>query len=153
MKNTSGIFCLTAALTLAALTSSCCIRDWYHDWRYGNQPVPTEPITPPAPPQPGDYAQIQAINVMTDSLLFFLSTVSDHGRPVVTLLTVNDHSAYEVERRLIASNAVRRSKLQTDEAPVFKLFSKQLKDSWNLRLVNEREKTVFNQTLKKRGTW
>lgn len=141
------------AMAIVMMTTGCCVRDWYHDWRYGDQPSPTEPITPPAPPQPGDYTQAQAVNVMTDSLLFYLSTVSDHGKPVVTLLTHGDYPAFEVQRKLLASNAVRRNKSQADEAPEFMLFSKQLKDSWNLRLVKEKDKIVFNQTLKKRGNW
>lgn len=151
MKNRSLLFCLATIIVM--ITSGCCVRDWYHDWRYGDNPVPTDPITPPAPPQPGDYTQAQAVNVMTDSLLFYLSTVSDHGKPVVRLLTDSDYPAFEVQRRLLACNAVRNSKSRADEAPEFVLFSKQLKNSWNLRLVKGRDQTVFNQTLKKRGNW
>ncbi len=74
---------LLCALFAVFFLSSCCVQDWYHDWRYGDNPPPADGIAPNPAPVPGEFTEDEAIAYVTDDLIFFLSTVSAGGLPSV----------------------------------------------------------------------
>jgi len=108
MKRILRLCLLTALLPLL---SSCCVADWWHDWYYGDKPLPQSPIAPIAKPMPDKYSAADAVALMTDSLIFALSGVSGNGLPVVHYVITQKPQplAEKVYRSLLQSRIIRPS--------------------------------------------
>ncbi len=130
---------------LTFLLTSCCVRDWYHDWRYGDNPVPTTGIAPNAAPAPGEFTEEEAVAYVTDDLILVLSTLSVNGLPSV--ICGQDALARAVCAELLRSRVIEQRFGIVD----YSLMAEKKDGSYLVRLYSRQGKCEYSRSLKLKG--
>ncbi len=130
-------------LCLTCLLSSCCLKDWYHDLRYGNEPLPTDPIAPAATQVPGEFSEAEALSYVTDDLIFFLSTVSTAGLPSV--FCGQDLFTQTVCRELLRSRVIQ---MKAGSSNSYRLSAEKKDGKYIVALYSGTGKCEYSRMLK-----
>ncbi len=130
-------------LCFASLLSSCCLKDWYHDWRYGDEPLPTDPIAPVATQVPGEFSEAEALAYVTDDLIFFLSTVSAAGLPAV--FCGQDLFTQTVCRELLRSRVIQ---MRDGDGNSYRLAAEKKDGKYIVALYSRTGKCEYSRMLK-----
>ena len=144
---------ILASAVLLTCTTSCCVADWYHDWAYGDEPPPTDPIAP----APGGtatttaYTPAEIVTIATDNLIFFF-TANGIRKPGVACeftektdweITMIGTSIFlDLIRNKVTSSA-------SDKPEYLLQFSREGKDGIRIALLKvDEKKDLFSEQYK-----
>lgn len=137
---------ILASAVLLTCTTSCCVADWYHDWAYGDEPPPTEPIAP----APGGtatapaYTPAEIVTIATDNLIFFFTANGIRKPGVACEFLLLDGELFRIGTRIhaeLAGNKVIST--APDKMEYLLQFSREGKDGIRIALLKTDEKKVL----------
>ena len=137
---------ILASAVLLTCTTSCCVADWYHDWAYGDEPPPTEPIAP----APGGtatapaYTPAEIVTIATDNLIFFFTANGIRKPGVACEFLLLDGELFRIGTRIhaeLAGNKVIST--APDKMEYLLQFSREGKDGIRIALLKVDEKKVL----------
>ena len=138
---------ILASAVLLTCTTSCCVADWYHDWAYGDEPPPTDPIAP----APGGtatapaYTPAEIVTIATDNLIFFFTANGIRKPGVACEFTEKTDREISMIGTSIFLDLIRNKVTSTaSEKPEYLLqFSRVEKDFIRIALLKTDEKKVL----------
>ena len=138
---------ILASAVLLTCTTSCCVADWYHDWAYGDEPPPTDPIAP----APGGtatapaYTPAEIVTIATDNLIFFFTANGIRKPGVACEFTEKTDREISMIGTSIFLDLIRNKVTSTaSEKPEYLLqFSRVEKDGIRIALLKVDEKKVL----------
>lgn len=139
---------ILASVALLTCTTSCCVADWYHDWAYGDEPPPTEPIAP----APGGstattpaYTPAEIVTIATDNLIFFFTANGIRKPGVACEFTEKTDREISMIGTSIFLDLIRNKVTSSaSEKPEYLLqFSREGKDGIRIALLKVDEKKVL----------
>ena len=138
---------ILASAVLLTCTTSCCVADWYHDWAYGDEPPPTDPIAP----APGGtatapaYTPAEIVTIATDNLIFFFTANGIRKPGVACEFTEKTDQEISMIGTSIFLDLIRNKVTSTaSEKPEYLLqFSREGKDVIRIALLKTDEKKVL----------
>lgn len=138
---------ILASAVLLTCTTSCCVADWYHDWAYGDEPPPTDPIAP----APGGstatttaYTPAEIVTIATDNLIFFFTANGIRKPGVACEFLLLDGELFRIGTRIhaeLAGNKVIST--VPDKVEYLLQFSREGKDGIRIALLKVDEKKVL----------
>lgn len=137
---------ILASAALLTCTTSCCVADWYHDWAYGDEPPPTDPIAP----APGGtatttaYTPAEIVTIATDNLIFFFTANGIRKPGVACEFLLLDGELFRIGTRIhaeLAGNKVIST--VPDKVEYLLQFSRVEKDFIRIALLKVDEKKVL----------
>lgn len=137
---------ILASAVLLTCTTSCCVADWYHDWAYGDEPPPTDPIAP----APGGtatapaYTPAEIVTIATDNLIFFFTANGIRKPGVACEFLLLDGELFRIGTRIhaeLAGNKVIST--VPDKVEYLLQFSRVEKDVIRIALLKTDEKKVL----------
>ncbi|MBR3709017.1 MAG: hypothetical protein IKM17_08415 [Lentisphaeria bacterium] len=137
---------ILASAVLLTCTTSCCVADWYHDWAYGDEPPPTDPIAP----APGGtatttaYTPAEIVTIATDNLIFFFTANGIRKPGVACEFLLLDGELFRIGTRIhaeLAGNKVIST--VPDKVEYLLQFSREGKDGIRIALLKTDEKKVL----------
>lgn len=137
---------ILASAVLLTCTTSCCVADWYHDWAYGDEPPPTDPIAP----APGGtatttaYTPAEIVTIATDNLIFFFTANGIRKPGVACEFLLLDGELFRIGTRIhaeLAGNKVIST--VPDKVEYLLQFSRVEKDFIRIALLKVDEKKVL----------
>ena len=137
---------ILASAVLLTCTTSCCVADWYHDWAYGDEPPPTDPIAP----APGGtatapaYTPAEIVTIATDNLIFFFTANGIRKPGVACEFLLLDGELFRIGTRIhaeLAGNKVIST--APDKMEYLLQFSREGKDGIRIALLKTDEKKVL----------
>ena len=137
---------ILASVALLTCTTSCCVADWYHDWVYGDEPPPTDPIAP----APGGtatapaYTPAEIVTIATDNLIFFFTANGIRKPGVACEFLLLDGELFRIGTRIhaeLAGNKVIST--VPDKVEYLLQFSRVEKDFIRIALLKTDEKKVL----------
>ncbi|MBR1998924.1 MAG: hypothetical protein IJ992_00260 [Lentisphaeria bacterium] len=137
---------ILASVALLTCTTSCCVADWYHDWVYGDEPPPTDPIAP----APGGtatapaYTPAEIVTIATDNLIFFFTANGIRKPGVACEFLLLDGELFRIGTRIhaeLAGNKVIST--VPDKVEYLLQFSREGKDGIRIALLKVDEKKVL----------
>ena len=137
---------ILASAVLLTCTTSCCVADWYHDWAYGDEPPPTDPIAP----APGStatttaYTPAEIVTIATDNLIFFFTANGIRKPGVACEFLLLDGELFQIGTRIhaeLAGNKVIST--VPDKVEYLLQFSREGKDGIRIALLKVDEKKVL----------
>lgn len=137
---------ILASAVLLTCTTSCCVADWYHDWVYGDEPPPTDPIAP----APGGtatapaYTPAEIVTIATDNLIFFFTANGIRKPGVACEFLLLDGELFRIGTRIhaeLAGNKVIST--VPDKVEYLLQFSREGKDGIRIALLKTDEKKVL----------
>ena len=137
---------ILASAALLTCTTSCCVADWYHDWAYGDEPPPTDPIAP----APGGtatapaYTPAEIVTIATDNLIFFFTANGIRKPGVACEFLLLDGELFRIGTRIhaeLAGNKVIST--VPDKVEYLLQFSRVEKDFIRIALLKTDEKKVL----------
>ena len=137
---------ILASAVLLTCTTSCCVADWYHDWAYGDEPPPTEPIAP----APGGtatapaYTPAEIVTIATDNLIFFFTANGIRKPGVACEFLLLDGELFRIGTRIhaeLAGNKVIST--VPDKVEYLLQFSREERDVIRIALLKTDEKKVL----------
>ena len=137
---------ILASAVLLTCTTSCCVADWYHDWAYGDEPPPTDPIAP----APGGtatapaYTPAEIVTIATDNLIFFFTANGIRKPGVACEFLLLDGELFRIGTRIHAELAGNKVISTTPDKVEYLLqFSREGKDVIRIALLKTDEKKVL----------
>lgn len=137
---------ILASAVLLTCTTSCCVADWYHDWAYGDEPPPTEPIAP----APGGtatataYTPAEIVTIATDNLIFFFTANGIRKPGVACEFLLLDGELFRIGTRIHAELAGNKVISTTPDKMEYLLqFSREERDVIRIALLKTDEKKVL----------
>lgn len=138
---------ILASAVLLTCTTSCCVADWYHDWAYGDEPPPTDPIAP----APGGtatapaYTPAEIVTIATDNLIFFFTANGIRKPGLACEFTEKTDQEISMIGTSIFLDLIRNKVTSTaSEKPEYLLqFSREGKDGIRIALLKVDEKKVL----------
>lgn len=137
---------ILASVALLTCTTSCCVADWYHDWVYGDEPPPTDPIAP----APGGtttapaYTPAEIVTIATDNLIFFFTANGIRKPGVACEFLLLDGELFRIGTRIHAELAGNKVISTTPDKVEYLLqFSREGKDGIRIALLKTDEKKVL----------
>ena len=143
---------ILASVALLTCTTSCCVADWYHDWVYGDEPPPTDPIAP----APGGtatapaYTPAEIVTIATDNLIFFFTANGIRKPGVACEFLLLDGELFRIGTRIhaeLAGNKVIST--VPDKVEYLLQFSREGKDGIRIALLKvDEKKDLFSEQYK-----
>lgn len=137
---------ILASAVLLTCTTSCCVADWYHDWAYGDEPPPTDPIAP----APGGtatapaYTPAEIVTIATDNLIFFFTANGIRKPGVACEFLLLDGELFRIGTRIHAELAGNKVISTTPDKMEYLLqFSREERDVIRIALLKTDEKKVL----------
>lgn len=137
---------ILASAVLLTCTTSCCVADWYHDWAYGDEPPPTDPIAP----APGGtatapaYTPAEIVTIATDNLIFFFTANGIRKPGVACEFLLLDGELFRIGTRIHAELAGNKVISTTPDKMEYLLqFSREERDVIRIALLKVDEKKVL----------